>query len=72
MSINNIHMPREVEYIIDTLNNAGFEAYVVGGCVRDSLMGKTPQDWDISTNAKPFEVCDILPKTINTGISMAL
>jgi tRNA nucleotidyltransferase (CCA-adding enzyme) len=68
MNIKSIHMPREVEYIIDTLNNAGFEAYIVGGCVRDSLMGKTPQDWDISTSAKPFEVCDIFPKTINTGI----
>jgi tRNA nucleotidyltransferase (CCA-adding enzyme) len=68
MSIINIHIPREVEYIIDTLNNAGFEACAVGGCIRDSLMGKAPQDWDITTNARPFEVCDIFPKTINTGI----
>ena len=43
-------------FILETLESHGFEAYVVGGCVRDSLLGKTPQDWDICTNALPDDV----------------
>ena len=49
----NIKIPNEVRYIIDTLENDGFEAYAVGGCVRDSLLCKEPQDWDICTPALP-------------------
>jgi tRNA nucleotidyltransferase (CCA-adding enzyme) len=49
----NIKIPDEVQYIIDTLENNGSEAYAVGGCVRDSLLGKEPEDWDICTPALP-------------------
>ena len=49
----NINIPEEVQYIIDNLEKNGFEAYAVGGCVRDILLGKTPQDWDICTSALP-------------------
>ena len=47
-----IDLPQNVNFIIDTLYEHGFEAYAVGGCVRDSLLGRTPQDWDITTSAK--------------------
>ena len=50
------------------VNENGFEAYVVGGCVRDSLLGREPGDWDITTSAKPEEVKDIFKRTIDTGI----
>lgn len=52
----NIVIPKDVEFIINTLEARGFEAFVVGGCVRDSLLGKNPEDWDITTNAKPREI----------------
>ena len=48
-------LPDEVRHIIDTLENNGFEAYAVGGCVRDGLLGKTPKDWDICTPARPLQ-----------------
>ena len=48
-----INIPEQANKIIDILENAGFEAYVVGGCVRDSLLNKEPKDWDITTSAKP-------------------
>lgn len=50
-----IDLPQNVNFIIDTLYEHGFEAYAVGGCVRDSLLGRTPQDWDITTSAKPAQ-----------------
>lgn len=56
------------KYIIDKLNNAGYEAYIVGGCVRDSILGKSPNDWDITTSATPYEVKKIFKRTIDTGI----
>lgn len=59
---------RSVEYILSTLESAGFEAYVVGGAVRDSLMGKVPSDYDIATNAKPKDVKELFPRTIDTGL----
>lgn len=49
-------IPKEVEEIILKLNKEGFEAYIVGGCVRDLLMCRIPNDWDITTSAKPEEV----------------
>lgn len=58
----------DAEQIIEKLNEHGFEAYVVGGCVRDSLLGKEPEDWDITTSAKPEEVKAIFSRTIDTGI----
>ncbi len=63
-----MNLPMEVIYIIDTLVKNGFEAYAVGGCVRDSLMGVTPKDYDITTNALPLEVKALFKKTVDTGI----
>lgn len=51
-----IQLPQSVQTIINTLSSAGYEAYAVGGCVRDSITGATPNDWDICTNALPQEV----------------
>lgn len=63
-----IDIPEKVAYIINTLILHGFEAYAVGGCVRDSILGRLPEDWDITTSAKPEEVKGIFPRTIDTGI----
>lgn len=63
-----IRLPQDVKRILNTLERAGFEAYAVGGCVRDSILGRTPDDWDITTSAKPFEVKALFPKTFDTGI----
>lgn len=63
-----INIPDNANYILDKLNQAGFEAYVVGGCVRDSILGKTPSDWDVTTSAKPEEVKRIFRRTVDTGI----
>ena len=54
-------IPKEVKNVIEDLQKAGFEAYVVGGCVRDFLLDKEPQDWDITTSAKPEEIQKIFP-----------
>lgn len=51
-----ICIPKEVKHVLELLTNAGFEAYAVGGCVRDSLLGKTPHDWDICTSARPDQM----------------
>lgn len=63
-----IKMPEKVNKIIGVLQEAGFEAYAVGGCIRDSLLGRTPNDWDITTSAKPMEVKALFSHTIDTGI----
>lgn len=63
-----ITMPDKAAHIIKTLQAAGFEAYAVGGCVRDSLLGREPQDWDITTSARPEQVKALFPHTIDTGI----
>ena len=63
-----ITLPENVKFIIDKLEAAGFEAYAVGGCVRDSILGRTPNDWDITTSAKPLETKAIFKKTFDTGI----
>lgn len=63
-----IQMPEDVKYILEKLNNAGYEAYAVGGCVRDSILGRVPDDWDITTSAKPEETKALFPRTIDTGI----
>ena len=63
-----IDLPDSVNYIIDRLQKKGFEAYAVGGCVRDCIMGRTPSDWDITTSAKPDDVKSIFNKTFDTGI----
>lgn len=54
-------IPKEVKDILASLKKAGFEAYIVGGCVRDFLLDKEPKDWDITTNAKPEEIQTIFP-----------
>ena len=66
----NIVLPKNVKLIIDILNKNGFEAFVVGGCVRDSIIGLTPHDWDICTNAKPEEIkkCFANFNTFDSGI----
>lgn len=63
-----IRLPEKVQKIIDTLEKAGYEAYAVGGCVRDSILGRTPDDWDITTSAKPEECKSLFPRTVDTGI----
>ena len=63
-----INIPEQAVKIIDVLEKAGFEAYVVGGCVRDSLLNKEPKDWDITTSAKPEQVKALFSRTIDTGI----
>jgi len=56
-----MNIPNYIKNIIEKLENAGFEAYVVGGCVRDLLMNMIPKDWDVTTNARPEEILKILP-----------
>lgn len=63
-----IQLPEKVKQIIDTLEAAGYEAYAVGGCVRDSILGRCPDDWDITTSARPQEVKALFRRTIDTGI----
>lgn len=63
-----IDMPRDVREIIHTLEEAGFEAFAVGGCVRDAVLGRVPADWDITTSAMPEEVKGLFDRTIDTGI----
>lgn len=59
----NFSVPKEVETVADGLREAGFEAYLVGGCVRDLLIGRTPKDWDITTNAKPEDIQRVFPES---------
>lgn len=61
-------LPKNVSYIINKLEEAGYEAYAVGGCVRDTMLNRIPEDWDITTSAKPLEIKKIFKKTIDTGI----
>lgn len=63
-----IQLPEKVKYIIDTIMEAGYEAYAVGGCIRDSILGREPSDWDITTSASPFQVKELFRRTIDTGI----
>lgn len=63
-----IEMPYEAEWIIKKIRDHGFEAFAVGGCVRDTLLGREPGDWDITTSARPEEVKAIFGKTVDTGL----
>ena len=63
-----IEIPENARAILKVLREAGHEAYVVGGCVRDSLLGRTPNDWDVTTSARPEEVKALFRRTIDTGI----
>ncbi len=61
-------IPQPVDKIIGILKSHGFEAYAVGGCVRDALMGREPEDWDITTSARPEDVKALFRRTVDTGI----
>jgi len=63
-----IFVPKPAEYILNTLEKNGFEAYVVGGCVRDSLLNISPDDWDITTSASPEQVKLLFKRTFDTGL----
>lgn len=63
-----IQIPEKVNTIIRTLAAAGHEAYAVGGCVRDAVLGRQPADWDITTSALPMEVKTLFGRTIDTGL----
>lgn len=63
-----IELPHKVQTIIQTLQSHGYEAYAVGGCVRDSILGRQPDDWDITTSALPNETKALFPRTFDTGI----
>lgn len=63
-----MNIPKDVSFILDKLRNNGYESFVVGGGVRDKLMGLKPKDWDITTSAKPLEVKEIFDHTFDTGI----
>ena len=73
---SNMNLPREIYMLFNTFTKAGFELYVVGGAVRDTLMGKTPKDYDLATNALPEKVVEILNKegvkTIGTGAAFGV
>jgi len=57
-------IPKEVSHVTDVLEQAGFEAYLVGGCVRDLIIGREPKDWDVTTNAKPEQIVSLFEKTV--------
>ena len=63
-----INIPQKAAQILRTLNAAGYEAYVVGGCVRDSILNRVPGDWDITTSALPEQVYELFHRTVDTGI----
>lgn len=63
-----MYIPANAAVIIKELMAQGFEAYAVGGCVRDSILGREPEDWDITTSAKPAQVKNIFSRTVDTGI----
>lgn len=64
-----IDIPKDVNSIIEIFRKNGYEAYAVGGCVRDALLKRIPKDWDITTSAKPEDIKRLFPKTIDTGIA---
>ena len=63
-----IQLPEKVKLIINCITEAGYEAYAVGGCIRDSILGRVPDDWDITTSATPRQVKQLFRRTIDTGI----
>lgn len=63
-----IEIPDKANHIVRTIMQAGYDAYVVGGCVRDSVLGRRPEDWDITTSAKPEQVKALFSHTIDTGL----
>ncbi len=69
-NMTNFNLPQAVGFVLERLNGCGYEAYVVGGCVRDHLMGRVPSDYDVTTNAKPHEMKEVFSdcKVIETGL----
>lgn len=63
-----IELPRKVIMIINNLQLHGYEAFAVGGCVRDSILCRKPEDWDITTSARPEEIKRLFRRTVDTGI----
>ena len=61
--IEKFNIPTEVSRVTKALKEANFEAFLVGGCVRDLFIGRKPKDWDVTTNAKPEEIIALFPKT---------
>lgn len=66
--INRVTLPKPVKQILGRLAAHGYEAYAVGGCVRDSLLGRVPKDWDITTSALPAQVKALFDRTVDTGL----
>jgi len=66
---NNFSIPPQITYILQTLESAGHRAFTVGGCVRDYLLGRHPDDFDICTSARPEETMSLFPHTVPTGIA---
>lgn len=64
-----ISLPDKVKQILQTITDAGYEAYAVGGCIRDSILGRTPEDWDITTSATPEQIKKMFRRTVDTGIA---
>lgn len=64
-----IQLPENVKFIIQTITEAGYEAFAVGGCIRDSILGREPEDWDITTSATPLQIKELFRRTIDTGIA---
>ncbi|MEK7860808.1 MAG: polynucleotide adenylyltransferase, partial [Chloroflexota bacterium] len=62
-----LRIPSDVATVLERLRSAGFEAYVVGGCVRDALRGVEPEDWDVATNAKPAEIQRVFRRSLYTN-----
>lgn len=62
-------LPKNILYIISVINEHGYDAHIVGGCVRDLLLGRIPADWDITTNASPQIIKSIFPRTFDTGLA---
>ena len=68
MSSHSFAIPNEVSRVTKTLQRAGFEAYLVGGCVRDLFLDKVPKDWDVTTNATPEQIQPLFEETFYTNI----
>src|SRR5665213_2569695 len=67
MPITKDQIPKEVLLVTETLEKAGYEAWVVGGCVRDLLLGRKPKDWDVTTNANPEQIQGLFENTFYTN-----
>ena len=63
-----LEIPEAAAFILNKLEEDGQEAFVVGGCVRDAMLGRKPKDWDITTSARPEQVKGLFRRTIDTGI----